>query len=698
MPTDATESASPISLSPDPTMPLVCTFTITHVFAPPPSPRIGYSGTHDQASPLRSEPFLRSNILLRLLRHTDAKFACEMSKTTAAGRSCKLSFTLERGSPAVVNPAVILSEDDPVLQSLPGFNIAGEPTLEELAQFVETLRGKKVSLYASSKGQFAQHLTSYLTAWGLDVSPISSESEGENMPDKSILSDSLADTSPPAAEASFGTAPTLDGLSEQSNGSILPTTSGTSPAPSPPSFILIDDDVSVLREQLRNLLAEQQYPLHIGSRKRPSLAAHHRPRSSPQVVRAMGFGMTPMAPASRTASVIVHFTSLANFKLVKGVLQTVLAPNGSSAARMPEVIVIPKPAGPRRVLTALHTAATKPVVDPFFSPIATSPMSPGLHPPASFFPQTSSPKSPVGRPTSSPRSTSERSARSPKEHPVDGFGAAPPSPLGLSEGMDYFSEAAVKMGTSPSSGLVIQSPDGQPAGIFFHPRPKTRGSRIAAISAENAQFVTLGDGPYRRASDVDDLSKGRYQFLVPPGTSGAGLSRRSSNTAVTIDLGSPEGKDTKGGVTLKGKAPLDSPVPAHADMPQSMQSIITPLLSPSPTDLPRPPPAPRVITARKPNAVEPLRKNVSPPATPRTGTPNVAASASWKATARRLTLDSKAPTPAAAGTTKGKPGDSNIVPPISVLVVDGASPALHSSFYSFHFQTTPSTRPFCPRL
>ena len=28
----------------------------------------------------------------------------------------------------------------------------------------------------------------------------------------------------------------------------------------------------------------------------------------------------------------------------------------------------------------------------------------------------------------------------------------------------------MKLGTSPSSGLVIQSPDGQPAGIFFQPR------------------------------------------------------------------------------------------------------------------------------------------------------------------------------------------------------------------------------------
>lgn len=335
------------------------------------------------------------------------------------------------------------------MQALSGFQIAGEPTLEDLGQFIETLRGKKASLYASSKGEFAHHLTSYLTAWGLDVSHVSSDSvdeEEEAARESPELSNGTMKT-----EVSFGSGSALETLPEAG------PVPGSSPASSPggqgnlqqPSFILIDDDVSVLRTQLRAMRTEQQqpYPLHIGSRKRPSLSAHHRPRSSPQVARAMGLNAMPQP---RNTGVIIHFTSLANFKLVKGILQTTLGPNGSPIVRMPEVIVIPKPAGPRRVLTALHTAATKPTVDPFFSPIATSPMSPSVQSAPSY--PSNSPRSPHGRPANSPRTNSERSLRSPKDHPGETEARlAPPSPLGLSEGMDYFSEAAVKLGTSPST-------------------------------------------------------------------------------------------------------------------------------------------------------------------------------------------------------------------------------------------------------
>lgn len=51
----------------------------------------------------------------------------------------------------------------------------------------------------------------------------------------------------------------------------------------------------------------------------------------------------------------------------------------------------------------------------------------------------------------------------------------PPSPLQESDSMEYFSEVAMKPGTSLSSGLLIRSPDGQPADIFFQPPPRVRG-------------------------------------------------------------------------------------------------------------------------------------------------------------------------------------------------------------------------------
>lgn len=423
-------------------------------------------------------------------------------------------MTLERGSPAVVNPAIVLTENDPILQVFPDFKLSEEPTLEDLAQFVGSLKGRKVSLYANATGMFAQHLTSYLASWGLDVSHASSDSDLETSPAPDLLN--MASTEhPPVVNEGLGSGSILQTLDEQDSPPSVPLTPKV--PKQTPYFIMIDDDISVLREHLRKLRVELPHPSQF-SRKRPNLAANHRPRSSPQVVRIVGH--TPTTSSPRGAPVIIHFTSLANFKLVKGILQSVLGPsNGTAACRLPEVIVIPKPAGPRRVLTALHTAAMKPIVDPFFSPIATSPINPGLYPASSYFQQSLGPKSPMSRPSSSPRGYSYHSMRSPRaaaEPTSDAFGL-PPSPLGLTEGMDYFSEAAEKLGSSPSSGLVIQSSDGQPAAIFFHP-PRSRSSRPSShsVSGENGQAYSRGS---RRHSDTAERTRqgGGVTFLSLPG-------------------------------------------------------------------------------------------------------------------------------------------------------------------------------------
>ncbi|KAH9077491.1 hypothetical protein EDB83DRAFT_2350313 [Lactarius deliciosus] len=369
---------------PNPDLPLRCTFQITHSFV---QHIVG--------------PSVDSPILRRLVQHTKASFTCEPSDTAF---TCKLSVTLERGSPAVVNPAIILSDNDPILQAFPDFKLSGEPTLEDLSQFVGTLKGKKVSLYANASGIFAQHLTSYLASWGLDVSHASSDSDAESSPIREVVTPPSVEY-PPTLGETFNSGPILQTLPEQDSPQPAPLTAKAQSRSL--SFILIDDDISL-------------------SRKRPNLAANHRPRSSPQVTRAIGHS-TPTPSARSTPT---------NFKLVKGVLQSVLGPSTGTPNRLPEVIVIPKPAGPRR-----------PIVDPFFSPIATSPISPGLSSP------------------NSPRGFSYQSLRSPRAS-VELFDTSglPPSPL-------------EKLGSSP--------PNGQPAGIFFHP-PRSRSSRPSSQSVTDA--------------------------------------------------------------------------------------------------------------------------------------------------------------------------------------------------------------------
>ena len=618
VPLDATEPADATSPA-DPNLPLRCTFQITHSFVQP-----GTSAT-------RTKPSVDSPILRRLVHHTKASFTHELTDTAF---TCKLSMTLERGSPAVVNPAIVLSDNDPILQAFPDFKVSGEPTLEDLSQFVGTLKGKKVSLYANATGIFAQHLTSYLASWGLDVNHVSSDSDAESSPIREAAT-------PPSVEypltlgETFNGGPILQTLPEQDSPPAPPTTKAQNQTP---SFILIDDDISVLRERLGKLRAELSQPFQL-SRKRPTLAAHHRPRSSPQVARAIGHSSS--APVARSAAVILHFTSLANFKLVKAVLQSVLGPSNGAPSRLPEVIVIPKPAGPRRVLTALHTAATKPIVDPFFSPIATSPMSPGLYPTASYFPQSASPKSPMARPSSSPRSFSHQSLRSPRASVelFDTFGL-PPSPLGLSEGMDYFSEAAEKLGSSPSSGLVIQSPNGQPAGIFFHP-PRSRSSRPSSqsVSAESSQVYSRGS---RRHSDSAERTRqaGGVTFLNLPGPM---QQRRPSPTPLDTVR---SGASTPSAAGPGEDAPVMSPT-SHTGTSAGVRQV-----------------------TKRASTVEALRKTTSPPPPQRASPTSATVPPKRRGPGPRRSQFGNT-SASSSPMRKVKVSEPSIVPPISVLIVEG---------------------------
>ncbi|KAH9978098.1 hypothetical protein BGW80DRAFT_1285779 [Lactifluus volemus] len=572
LPLDATEPADIIS-PPDPNLPLSCTFQITHT------------------APNRTKPFVGSHILQRLVHHINATFTCEPTETAF---TCKLSMTFERGSPAVVNPAIILSDNDPILQAFPDLKLSGEPTLEDLAQFVTTLKGKKVSLYANATGMFAQHLTSYLTSWGLDVSHASPDSDVEGSPARelgNLPSVELSD----AGNDPLGAGTILHTLSEQQDSAPLTPKAPTQSS----SFILIDDDISVLRERLRKWRAELLQPLQ-PPRKRPNLAANHRPRSSPQVARTLAHSLSP-----RSSPVIIHFTSLANFKLVKGILHSVLGPSNGQASHLPEVIVIPKPAGPRRVLTALHTAATKPLVEPSFSPIATSPISPALYPAASYLHQNVSLKSPMTRPSNSPRR--------------------------LSEGMDYFSQAAEKLGSS--SGLVIQSPNGQPQGIFFHP-PRSRSSRSSShsVSVESGG-PACSRGGSRRRSDTAERTR-PVTFLTFPGTL---QQRRGQTPQTTLD---------------SGRSGVSQPLTAIPDDEAAGTSATSVAAGTSA--------GPR--QAKRGGTVDVLRKTASPPSSPRTSSTNVVVkspSVKRGSGPRRQQSEKKA-----------KPSEPSIVPPISVLIVE----------------------------
>lgn len=610
---------------------LHCTFEIHHHFHSPDVPTDDMTPTNPNPSdlPERPEPNFDSMLFRRLLLRCGASLSSEVPDDITSRRTYEVKLELQRGSPdAITAKSSVMSEPSQALLS--GVRLGTEPSLEELAQFAETLRGKKVTLYASTASSFAHHLTSYLTAWGLDVSHISSEAD--------------ADGSSSANEA-----PAPPYRERGSQEPRVPSANGTPRLAPSLSFVMIDDDVSVLRERLRKFRAEQPIPLSLHSRKRPSLAAHHRPKSSPQVARTLGFGS--QAPPQQTPVVVVHFTSLANYKLVKEIIQCDLASH-SYPACPPEVMIIPKPAGPRRFLTALHTAITKPIVDPFFAPIATSPLSPGLHSSPFFnLPQTS-PKSPSSRPSNSSRSNSERSSRSARDSTTEHHPHAPPSPLGLSDNMEYFPEtqSPVRLGQTPSSGLVISSPDGQPTGIIFQPRAKY----TKPISSSPNSVAVDRDKPFLLSSS--ERLRGTSSRCLPDGEQKKQgqlpLSFASLHSNV-LGSASPPRREAS---PMEGFTPISTTPKGKGKRATSPQADE---LAPS---------SPLSPPSRNASTVD-LRKVSSPPSSP--VAPDPQPSVHLRRLGRRATHDTKPLTPPTAlgKAGKGQP-DSSIIPPISVLIVD----------------------------
>ncbi|KAG9317120.1 hypothetical protein JVU11DRAFT_1311 [Chiua virens] len=589
----------------------------------------------------RPKPNFGSPLLRQLCSRTDASLACDLpARESLPGRAYEIVFPLESGSPAAISArATPMPEYSSPLLS--GARITKEPSLEELIQFSETLRGKRAVLYAKESSAFAHHLTSYLTTWGMDVSHVSPESDADG---HHGTSEKVSSADNYQTANSHSTKPRHWSPADNNpHENVSAPSNGTPRLASPGTFIFIDDDVSILRERIQKERAEQQpLPSATHSRsKRPSLAAHHRPKSSPQIARALGYG-SPNSMQGASTHVIIHFTSLANYKAAKDIVQTDLSLSVDTFKPPLEIMIIPKPAGPRRFLTALHTAVTKPVVDPLFAPIGSCPTSPGIHNAPFFSHGQTVPKSPPTRPAYSPRTGSDRTVKSPREVIGEPHALHPPSPLAISETAEYFSDGSVKLGMSPSSGLVISSPDGQPAGIVFHPRAK--GAKTpgvpGCIEVPKAQFLIptpdrVRRPSSRRPSSSEDKNPTQQAFSF------SAIHTQGPSTPVAHrqdSLPSPDSQNPGGSSGSKGKA----------RKPSVLADDIAPSLA-------------------SPWTVD-TRKTLSPPGSPNAPDPP---SNSFARRPSRRVQDQKPSTPPTMPTKLGKGGtDTNIVPPISVLIVD----------------------------
>ncbi|KAG5639155.1 hypothetical protein H0H81_006414 [Sphagnurus paluster] len=592
--------------SPTEETPIACTIRISHKYGTSIAPL----ADGKRCCPSRPRPSFSTVLLQRLLQQIKVTLTPDLPppKLFVDGRTCDFTLSLDRGSLSVLNTPMVTQFGDE--------DSTGEPSVEQLILFAEGLKGKRVVLYANAKGSFAQHLSSLLTGWGMDVTHVSPDGEVDGLPNV-----------PPSPTMPMPPPPGLPSTSTYAPKPEFPT-SGI-PFKDPPSFVFIDDDLAVLKDRLYAFRTEKPYPLNLDPRRRPSLALTHRQRSSPQVPRSVA--------ASTTSVVIVHFTGLGNYKMIKDIVQSVMASHSGSSTPLPEVMIIPKPAGPRRFLTALHTAVTKPVVDPFFTPIATSPGSPGVANGSFFHSYHNSESSNNSKPSpaktnrpSGSRSNSDRSTKSGtksgKELPDLTVHHPPPSPLAISENAEYFSEAPVKLGASPSTGLFIQNPEGQATGLFFQPPGKTL-----------------------RNPSAQSMERDRGQLSMPE------QKRRSSRLSLA-EPSSPMSFSSLHAAATSPKPAVDAWTAASPSMrAAARKQSTTPPAAASSSSSPTLPSKPSIDTSR---AAPPL-ENIMP---------------QRKGLLRRTAEEGKAQSPSAALASAAKKvkaaADGNIVPPISVLIVD----------------------------
>lgn len=392
------------------------------------------------------------------------------------------------------------------------------------------------------------------------------------------------------------------------------------------SYVVVDDDIDTLQMELlrlesalpilRGAVGSAGSPIRRSFRNRPqdSPAGTTPPsmsssRKSPMPSLDMS-GSLQSFPQTALTHAIVYFTSLKNFRSVRDVVQPIMesalqAIGSRSERSLPGIIVIPKPAGARRILTALHTAANKPVVDPFFAPLATSPMSPLLWEAQAQLSSDTTPSTPASAPRRSsrnsplrqtptmarerppklkdlpradpasllaPTAASSRSTSRADEQPLGEALAPLPPAAGTSptpastapsvsiqstsgstspmpaEALEYFTETAARMGGSGASGMMIQSPDGRAAGIFFHPKhASSSSSRITSTRRSSAGGQGSGKAAKEAsaqsaASNASSPGHGRSQSLAEPMLSHGGAAsagpvdlnslRRSSNSSI----------------------------------------------------------------------------------------------------------------------------------------------------------------------
>ncbi|KAF7732845.1 ssk1 response regulator receiver [Apophysomyces ossiformis] len=385
---------------------------------------------------------------------------------------------------------------------------AHEPTLKELNKFIEALKGLKMVLHAPEHSVFAKHLTSCLASWNTDISHVPVSRLAEVPEDEAAASsdDATANSETSISVSSVGNRSVQESLvSGSSDLHTVPSRpASTPPVPSPaieeehlhaipPAFILIDDDILTLERKLKEFRSQPPAPVNV-LQNHQHIRRHKQHKSGGPHQNFFHQGTTA----------IIHFTSLMNYKRVRDSVQW-FATSSMQPFSMPRVVVVPKPAGPRRFLTALHTAYNNAVVEPHFLPIATSPTSP-LPPTVSMMSQRDTPVTPGGTPEPHRASPGDPPSTG-RRRPMSGYYSPPATlPEGVVESGNYFFDPSRPNSVSAMSLSANAGAQGSPY--------EGSGARVAA----NRGIL----GPNRRRSHTELGGQAQQQPVNDYWSSGSG--------------------------------------------------------------------------------------------------------------------------------------------------------------------------------
>ncbi|EOQ98783.1 Response regulator mcs4 [Wallemia ichthyophaga EXF-994] len=492
---------------------LNCTFEIHHHN---PSPAVSNTKHNSVPSPFLAN-LVTSHILSELVADLCSRPVYANASNEPHRRSYNFVLTLFKGDQLPENHhenAENEASRQPFGQNFP---LAREPTLRELEHCASrTLQNYDAELYCHSESVFAKHVSGYLSSWGMttEVHNISSNEYHEDLSPQSALSKASPMAIPGAraslVEDSSREASKNSSSFESAVGSVASSSaSGTgfdraSKDSNRPRFVIIDDETTLFKKKLRQerLKVIRRYHKSMASHTRSSNNPTPRPTLRSQRTNTNTSQSTPQNQDhhslhshhshDNSGPYFIYFTSLENYKVVIDAILSAKASIDLSGGDpiefdLPNIQVLPKPAGPRRILTALHTAIHKPVVDPHFRPLATTPMSP------SIYSNTSGSRSSRYSSYSFSRSShglTDEFEKTPLEQ--NNYLSPPPlhkqlttdsrfsnlsthsrgsqnatSPIDTSA-INYFSNKAAELGEG-NKGMIVQSHDGRAAGVFFDP-------------------------------------------------------------------------------------------------------------------------------------------------------------------------------------------------------------------------------------